>query len=124
MGALGPDLTSVGNKLKYEALLTEIIEPSKVISDQHASVILEMEDGTLLTGREVGGDARILKLAINPEKPEEVIDVVRAEIESRKKSPVSMMPTDALNTLNKEEILDLLMYLSSGGKLGHTAFQQ
>jgi putative heme-binding domain-containing protein len=123
-GALGPDLSSVGNKYKYEALLTEILEPSKVISDPHASVIVQLKNGKVLTGREVGGDDKILKLAMNPNKPEEIIDVVRAEIDARKKSPVSMMPSDQLNTLRKEEIFDLLMYLSSGGRLGHTAFQQ
>jgi putative heme-binding domain-containing protein len=123
-GALGPDLTSTGNKLKYEALLTEILEPSKVISDQHASVIVQLTNGKVITGREVGGDKKILKIAANPNSPQEVTDIVRADIEVRKKSPVSMMPSDQLNTLNKEEILDLLMYLSSGGNIGHTAFQQ
>ena len=41
-------LTSVGNKLKYEALLTEILEPSRVISDQHASVILQLKNGKIV----------------------------------------------------------------------------
>ena len=35
-----------------------------------------------------------------------------------------MMPPTLLNTLTEEEILDLLMYLSSEGKVGHTAFQK
>ena len=35
-----------------------------------------------------------------------------------------MMPPGLLNTLSEEEILDLMMYLASGGKVGHTAFQK
>jgi putative heme-binding domain-containing protein len=123
-GAIGPDLTSTGKKLKYEALLTEIIEPSKVISDQHASVILQLSNGKVITGREVGGDDDVILLATNPEKPEAVIEVKRADVESRKNSPVSMMPLGMLNTLSSDEILDLMMYLSSGGNRGNRAFQQ
>jgi len=123
-GALGPDLTSTGKKLKLPALLTEIIEPSKVISEQHASVILVLNNGKVLTGREVGGDKDVILLAANAEKPKEVIEVKRSDIEARKKSTVSMMPLGTLNTLTSEEILDMLMYISSGGNAGNRAFQQ
>jgi putative heme-binding domain-containing protein len=123
-GAIGPDLTSTGKKLKPLALLTEIIEPSKVISDQHASVILILKNGKSLTGREVGGDKDTILLATNAEKPAEVTKVKRSDIELRKKSPISMMPVGGLDTLTPDEILDLMMYVSSGGNSGNRAFQQ
>lgn len=123
-GAIGPDLSSVGRKLKHEALLTEIIEPSKVISDQHASVILVLSSGKVLTGREVGGDEAVILLATNAEKTTQVTRVPRASIEERTMSKVSMMPLGMLNTLTADEILDLMMYVSSGGSPGHRAFQQ
>ena len=123
-GALGPDLSSVGGKYDYATLLTEIIEPSKVISDQHAAVTLKLKDGSTLFGREVGGDDDILNLAVNPLNPEEIVKVIKGDIAERVVSKVSMMPPTLLNTLTEEEILDLLMYLSSGGKVGHTAFQK
>jgi putative heme-binding domain-containing protein len=123
-GALGPDLTSTGRKLKHPALLTEIIEPSKVVSEQHASVILEMKSGKVFTGREVGGDKDVILLATNPEKPTDVVKVKRSEIESRTKSKISMMPLGMLNTMTADEILDVMMYISSGGNPGHRAFQQ
>ncbi len=123
-GALGPDLSSVGSKYDYTTLLTEIVEPSKVISDQHAAVILKMNDGTTLFGRELGGDDDILNVAANPAMPEEITVIKKADIAERRVSPVSLMPLGLLMTLNEEEVLDLLMYLSSGGKVGHTAFQK
>ena len=123
-GAVGPDLTSIGKKLKHPALAVEIIEPSKVISDQHASVILQLSSGKVLTGREVGGDKETILLVTNPEKPTEVTKIDRAEVEGRKKSPVSLMPLGMLDTLTRDEILDLMMYVSSGGNRGHRAFQQ
>ncbi|MFP6866819.1 MAG: NPCBM/NEW2 domain-containing protein [Roseibacillus sp.] len=48
---------------------------------------------------------------------------VAADIAERVVSEVSMMPPTLLNTLIEEEILDLLMDLSSGGKVGHTHFR-
>jgi putative heme-binding domain-containing protein len=123
-GPIGPDLTSTGKKLKHVALLTEIIEPSKVVSEQHASVILLLNNGKVLTGREVGGDKDVILLATNAEKPTEVTKVNRADVEARKVSKVSMMPLGMLNTLTAEEILDLMMYISSAGNPGHRAFQQ
>jgi hypothetical protein len=40
------------------------------------------------------------------------------------KSYVSMMPKEMLNTLTSEEVLDMLMYPSSGGNAENRAFQQ
>lgn len=123
-GALGPDLSSIGNKYDYTAILTEIIEPSKVISDQHAAVILKLKDGKSVFGREVGGDDDTLNMATNPLEPDEVTVVKKSDIAERTVSPVSLMPPTLLNTLTEEEILDLIMFLASGGNVGHTAFQQ
>ncbi len=123
-GALGPDLTSVGNKLKPAALLTEIIEPSKVLSDQHASVILQLESGKIVTGREVGGDEKTLKLVVDPERLDQVVEIQKSDIVARKKSPVSLMPLGMLNTLEAQEILDLMAYVSAAGQSNGKAFQQ
>lgn len=123
-GALGPDLSSVGGRYDYKTFLTEIVEPSKVISDQHASVILELKNGKVVVGREVGGDDDVLNVAANPTEPEKITKVTKADIVKRTVSPVSLMPPGLLNTLTEEEVLDLMMYVSSGGKVDHTAFQK
>ena len=123
-GALGPDLTSSGKKLTHAALLTEILEPSKVISDQHASIILQLESGKVVTGREVGGDAEQLLLVVDPLQPRKVTKVSRSAIVTRRTSPISLMPLGLLNTLSGEEVLDLLLYVSSSGERSHRAFQQ
>ena len=123
-GALGPDLTSVGNKMNAEALLIEILDPSRVISEQHGSHILVLKNGTTLVGREMGGDDSTIQIADNPQNPEERKEVRRSDILSRQKSPTSMMPKDLLNVLEEEEILDLLMYLLSGGRADHIAFDR
>ncbi len=123
-GAIGPDLTSVGNKMNAEALLLEVLDPSRVISEQHASSELLLSNGTRLVGREVGSDDKVLRFAVNPNNPEEIKEIKKEDIISRKKSDISMMPKGLLNVLQKEEILDLFMYLLSGGKSNHIAFDR
>ena len=73
---------------------------------------------------ETASSKHTLNMATNPLKPDEVTVVNKSDIAERSVSPVSLMPPTLLNTLTEEEILDLVMYLASGGKVGHTAFQQ
>jgi len=50
---------------------------------------------------------------------------VKAElITSIEPSPISMMPPGLINTMNKEDILDLLAYLISGGDRNHELFDR
>jgi len=45
-----------------------------------------------------------------------------ADIKSREISPVSMMPPGLINVLTKDEIMDLLAYIESGGNEKAPAF--
>jgi hypothetical protein len=47
--------------------------------------------------------------------PGNMANVDRRKIEETKPSPVSMMPQGLLNTLDSEEVLDLVAYLLSKG---------
>ena len=72
-------------------------------------------DGSAVTGRVV--DERDGKLFImeSPLTPDVLVEVPADEIESTRVSKVSPMITDLLNTLNEDEVLDLLAYLLTGG---------
>jgi putative heme-binding domain-containing protein len=114
-GGQGPDLSGVAGRFSTHDLLESIIVPSKTISDQYESVTVATTDGRVITGRIVNlnGD----HLMINPDMfdPNNMVNVSRSKIEEVKRSPVSMMPLGLLNTLKKDEILDLFAYLLSRG---------
>ena len=114
-GGVGPDLSGVAGRFSTRDLLESIIVPSKTISDQYESVTVATTDGRVITGRIVNlnGD----NLMINPDMldPNNMVNVPRSQIEEIKRSPVSMMPVGLLNTLKKDEILDLFAYLLSRG---------
>jgi putative heme-binding domain-containing protein len=123
-GGQGPELTGVAGRFSPRDLLESIIVPSKTISDQYESVTIATTDGRVITGRIVNmhGD----NLAINPDMldPNTMVNVSRGQIEEIKRSPVSMMPVGLLNTLKRDEILDLTAYLLSRGDRENPMFHR
>ena len=56
--------------------------------------------------------------------PGHMVNVSRGDIEEMKPSPVSMMPEGLLNTLDRDEILDLIAYLLSRGDRENPMFRR
>ena len=120
-GAVGPDLTEVATRMAKQpspraAMLTEIVEPSKVIDEKYRTHVLTLDSGRQLAGVIVSQTPEVVRIAANPAKPDEINEIPRGRIEEMHATDVSMMPTGLLDTLKKEEILDLLAYLESGGR--------
>ncbi|HEX8312108.1 MAG TPA: hypothetical protein VF614_12370 [Chthoniobacteraceae bacterium] len=113
-GNVGPDITAVGNRFNRNDLLESIIDPSKAVSEQYASVIVSTKAGETFVGQVAEENNFNLILVTDPVAGTKTT-ITKASITSREMSPASLMPPGLLNTLNKEEILDLLAYLESGG---------
>ena len=56
--------------------------------------------------------------------PNKLVNVDRNKIESMGPSKISMMPDGLIDTLNHEEILDLVAYLYSRGDRNHKAYRR
>jgi putative heme-binding domain-containing protein len=116
-GSVGPDLTSLGNKYSARDVLESILEPSKVVSDQYAGAVLKKKDGTSLFGRvvAVGSGATagydVLPAVADPK----MVHVAAAEVAAVEPSKLSPMPTNLVDRLNQDELLDLLAFLLSRG---------
>jgi putative heme-binding domain-containing protein len=123
-GGLGPDLTGVGNRYGLRDLLENIIEPSKVISDQYNSSQIDLKDGSLVVGRIMKEENGKLLVAVNPLAPTELTEIPVENVKQSKPYPISMMPPGLLNQLNESEVLDLLAYLQSGGNPEDKVFQK
>ncbi|MSU24292.1 MAG: c-type cytochrome [Opitutus sp.] len=121
-GSIGPDLTGAGSRYSIKDLLENIIEPSKVISDQYGTEQFELTEGDPVIGRVVGEEAGRYSVMSNPFAPEEVTRVDISKVKTRKPYPVSMMPLGLINALNPEELKDLVAYLLSGGNPADAAF--
>lgn len=114
-GATGPDLTNVAGRFSYRDLEEAIVDPSKVISDQYRASVIETSAGKVITGRITSENDNTVTVLIDPVDPTKIIELAKADIEQTQPSRVSLMPKDLLNSLNEDEVLDLLAYMMSRG---------
>ncbi|MDB6023321.1 MAG: heme-binding protein [Pedosphaera sp.] len=122
-GSVGPELTAVASRFGHRDILESILEPSKVISEQFQNMTIIKKDGDDVTGRIVSEDDKKLVVVTDALKQTKV-DVLKSEIQSQKASKLSPMPEGLVNTFTKEEILDLIAYVESGGKETAPAFEK
>jgi hypothetical protein len=120
-GGVGPDLSGVANRYTLRDLMENIVEPSKVISDQYGSEEVLLADGSTLVGR-VYAEGGKLVVTADPRNPDDSTTVALDQVKGRKPYPVSLMPAGMINGLNGDELLDLIAYLQSGGNPQHKAF--
>jgi putative heme-binding domain-containing protein len=112
---IGPDISGAGNRYSVRDMLENLIEPSKVISDQYGSEQIELKNGDIVFGRVVGEAEGQLLVMSNPFAPDDVTKIDPDRIKERSNNPVSMMPAGLINSLNADELKDLVAYLLSGG---------
>ena len=123
-GMNGPDLTGSGGRYSPHDLLEQIMYPSKEINEQFVPTFVKMKNGEVHTGVVVNLNGDRVTLNTDLYNPNQRTNVVRSEIESMGPSPVSPMPPGLLNMMEKEEVMDLLAYVLSGGKPNHDFFQK
>ena len=114
----------ISSRFKHCDILESIIEPSKVISEQYQNTVITKKDGDDVTGRVVEENDQRVVVVTNP-LTQTKVEVAKAEIQKRQRpSKISPMPEGLVNNLTKEEILDLIAYLESGGKETAAAFRK
>ncbi|HEV3006419.1 MAG TPA: c-type cytochrome, partial [Pirellulales bacterium] len=121
--AIGPDLDGVGSRFGARDLLETIIVPSKFVDEKYRDTLIETKSGQVIVGRILGGDDQKLVVATDPFDAGRIETVARDRIESQTASLLSSMPTGLLNTLSREEVLDLVAYVASGGARNHPSFE-
>ena len=120
-GVVGPDLTEVSKRFDRRAILESVLLPSKVIDEKYRSTDFNLEDGSMVSGQLAREDERNLYIR-TALLTDETAMVPKAKLKSTTASAVSPMPGGLLDALTKEEILDLLAYVESGGDPNYSAF--
>ncbi|MCA9062418.1 MAG: ThuA domain-containing protein [Planctomycetaceae bacterium] len=120
--AVGPNIDDTVKKYKRNAndVLREILDSSRNIDEKYRQVIVALEDGKTHTGVIASEDDNTLTLLSG--SPPQMLQIPKRSIDDRAVSTVSIMPVGLLNTLDKEQILDLLAYLLAGGNEKDPAF--
>jgi len=120
-GSVGPELTAASSKYTRRDILESILEPSKVVSEQYQNTTVYQRDGEDVSGRVIEEDNRKIVLVTDPLKQTQR-EVMKRDIKERQPSKVSSMPEGLVSILSREELLDLLAYIESGGKESAAAF--
>jgi putative heme-binding domain-containing protein len=123
-GGIGPDISGAGGRYSVRDLLENIIDPSAVISDQYGTELIEHGEGQTIVGRVVGEENGELLVMANPFVPDDKTKVKANTVKTRKPYPVSMMPPGLINSLNEQELQDLLAYILSGGNEADAMFKR
>ena len=95
--------------------------PSKVISDQYASTTFVLKAHNVIEGRIEKEDDKTIVVRPSPLSTDTVI-IEKKDLRTRALSRLSPMPEGLLDVLEKDEILDLLAYIRSGGNQQDEAF--
>ena len=107
-GQVGPDLSMIGKKASRENLLESILFPSKAIADQYINWQIETKKGQTLTGLIVEETPAFVLLRDGNGKDTKID---KKDIESRSKSPTSLMPEDIIAFLTEDDLIDVTEYL-------------
>ena len=108
--------------LVIASMVDNIINPSKVINEQFAPIIVTKNDGSVMSGVVVNLSGDGVTLNTDLTDPNQRVNVDRKEVKSIELSTVSPMPPMLLAMLKKDEILDLLAYVLSGGDKANAMF--
>jgi putative heme-binding domain-containing protein len=120
---IGPDLTGSSSRYTLKDMMENIIEPSKVISDQYSSKVFKMKGGSEVVGRKGTEEDGTLHLMTNPYSADYSAEIKVADIKSEKEWHVSPMPPALIYSLNPDELSDLIAYIFSAGNPEHKYFK-
>ena len=123
-GMTGPDLTSAGRRYSPRDLLDQIVNPSKVINEQFSAVTVVTDAGKVHSGVVVNLNGDSMTLNTDLTDPNKRVNIDRKSIDEMEISKVSPMPKGLLNRMKKEEILDLVAYVLSGGAADNAMFKK
>jgi putative heme-binding domain-containing protein len=114
-GAQGPDLTAAAGRFSVHDLLESIIEPSKVISDQYADLVITMNNGKIVTGRIINLHKDTMTVNTDMLNPTATTSVSAKDVDTMVTSKISPMPTGLVDGFNVDEIQDLAAFILAGG---------
>ena len=113
-GNVGPDLAAIGASSPVDYLVTSILEPDQAVKEHYETQVVLTIDGLVLTGVVANEDATrlVLRTADGSEK-----SVPKADVDAREKGS-SLMPKGLVKFMTRDELLDLVRFLSELGKPG------
>ena len=93
-----------------------------MISDQYRASTIDTVQGKRITGRILSEAGESVTVLTDPVDATKIVEIKKGDIEEMQPSPISLMPAKLFDTLNRDEVLDLLGYLMSRGNPNDPVF--
>ncbi|MEO7799730.1 MAG: c-type cytochrome, partial [Opitutaceae bacterium] len=106
-GIIGPDLSNLTHR-DYASVLKDIVQPSAAINPDRIAYLVDLKDGTSVTGMLLDDTAQSVVLA---EVGGNKRTLLKNNIAGMKASAVSLMPEGLWQNLNSQQQRDLMTYL-------------
>ena len=113
-GQVGPDLTSIGASAQPDYLVESLLIPNKAIKEGFHALEVNTLSGKVVSGIKVRETKTELVLR-NAEDKE--VSIPADDIDTKKQTR-SLMPDGLVDTLTRQELVDLVRFLSELGKVG------
>lgn len=104
----GPDLSEIGDKLSKVALYNSILFPDQGISFGYEGYRIELKDGSTAMGKIVSETED--KIDLQYMASQQSVD--KSQVVTRTKMENSLMPGNLNTSMSKQELIDLVEYLS------------
>lgn len=115
-GLIGPDLSSLGTSSPATTIIKSLIYPTESIKEGYELQRVARTDGSEMMGYLVAD--RPNEIIVRDVSGHEVA-IPKDNIRTREKIPGSLMPPGLTASLDKQEFIDLVSYLSNLGKSGN-----
>lgn len=107
-GTLAPELTG-SQRVNLDYLLENIVDPNAVVWDRYKATYFDTRDDRLISGIVAAENESTVTIQTQTG----LESLPRTDIVDRRLSSLSMMPEGLLDTLDHQELLDLIAYLQS-----------
>ena len=109
-GAVGPELSTVGAKYPRDELIASVLYPSAKISSGFEPTTFALVDGRVVTGIVRNETDAAVEIQDSDAK---LVRLAKDQIDERKRSDVSLMPTGLAKGLSPQDFADLIAYLET-----------
>jgi len=114
-GLIGPDISSIGASAPVDYLLESMLEPSVKIKEGYHTLLVTQNDAKVAAGTVVreGTDEVVIRDAAGVVRTIPTANIAKKEI-----MPQSLMPAGLTAQLRRDELVDLVAFMSKLGKTG------
>jgi putative heme-binding domain-containing protein len=119
-GNIGPELSALGGISPVDYIVKSILDPNAAIKEQYLTKLISTDDGRIVTGIVVSRDKDQVTLK---DATGALVRLPASGIEGEAEGK-SLMPEGVTKILTKEEVLDLIRFVSELGKPGPYATRE